>query len=350
MLPSLASFIRDMPKVELHVHLEGAIQPATLLKLAKRHHVALPADDVEGLRRWYRFENFDKFVEVYLTISGCIRTVEDIEMVALEFLRGQAAQNIQYSEVTYTAHTHYAEKGLAFDAQLAALNRARKQAQREWGVQMNLVIDIPRFISAEEGSRVADWVIASLGNGVVALGLGGPEKDHPPTIYREAFRKAHAAGVPCVPHAGETDGPSSIWSALDVCHAVRIGHGVTCLEDDALVDTLRERRLPLEVCPTSNLCLNLFPNLAAHPLPQLLDAGLIVTLGSDDPPMFNTSLTDEYAACAQTFQFDHQRLQQLVLNGVHASLLPEAEIQARSSHYKAAFEDLAKKHGLKVAP
>ena len=321
----LESYIRAMPKVELHVHLEGAIQPTTLLKLAQRHGIALPAESEEGLRAWYRFSDFDHFVQVYMAISQCIRTPEDIELIAWEFLRGQASQNIVYSEVTFTAHTHWATKGLSFATQIEAINRARERALRELGIAMRLVIDIPRYVSAEEGEMVAEWAISGMDNGVVGLGLGGPEQGNPAERYSTAFTLAKNAGLASLPHAGETVGPESIWSALSHLQADRLGHGVRCMEDPELVALLRERQIPLEVCPTSNVCLNVVPEFAAHPLPRLLEEGLMICLGSDDPPMFNTTLTGEYLECAKYFGFDAGLLDGLVLNAVEASRLNQTE-------------------------
>lgn len=330
---SLESFIRKMPKVELHVHLEGSIQPETLLALSRRNNVPLPVDSVEGLRAWYTFTDFAHFVEIYLAISACIRTPDDIEMLAREFLAGQAAQHILYSEVTYTAFTHYWAKQIPFRDQLVALNRARAWAETELGTTMNLIIDIPRVKSPAEGDLVARWAIEAHGDGVVALGLGGPEVGHPPEKYASAFALARAAGLPLVLHAGETVGPPSIWGALRQ-GSVRIGHGVRCLEDPALVDELRARQVPLEVCPSSNVCLGVAPSLEQHPLARLLAEGLYVTLNSDDPPMFNTTLTDEYLRVAATFGYGADTLERLVTNAAAVTLLAEPEqarLQARLS-------------------
>jgi adenosine deaminase len=327
LMPSLDDQIRAMPKVELHVHLEGSIQPATLLALARRHAIALPADTVEGLRTWYTFTDFQHFIEIYRAISACLRTPDDLELIAREFLAGQATQNIRYSEVTYTAFTHYATKHLSFADQLAALNRARTWAEAELGVSMGLVIDIERVVSPADGLLIADWAINAQGQGVVALGLGGPEAGHPPERYAAAFERARAAGLPRVPHAGETAGPESIWGALRSLHADRLGHGVRCLEDMALVAELRDRQIPLEVCPTSNVCLHVVPSMPAHMLPRLLAEGLYVTLNSDDPPLFNTTLTGEYLAAAHTFGLGLADLQRLAMNAAQAGLLPAAEKQ-----------------------
>ena len=336
--PALEQFITQMPKVELHVHLEGAIAPETLLHLAGQHGVALPAASVEELRNWYTFRGFPHFVEIYLLISSCIRTPDDIELIAREFLAGQAAQNVLYTEVTYTAFTHFARKGISFADQLAALSRARRWAAAELDTGMGLIIDIPRVVSPEEGLLVADWAISGMGDGVVALGTGGTEVGNPPERYAAAFERARAAGLVCVPHAGETVGAESIWSALRVCRPARIEHGITCLEDPALVIELRKRQIPLDVCPTSNVCLGVVPSVAAHPLPLLLAEGLYVTIGSDDPPMFNTTLTGEYLALAAELDFEAPLIQQLILNAARAALLPETE---RAALVRRCVEGLA---------
>ena len=337
---SLEQFIRSMPKVELHVHLEGAIQPETVLALAQRHGVALPANTVVGLRDWYRFVDFPHFVQIYLKISECIRTADDIELIAREFLAGQARQNIRYSEVTYTAYTHYSTKGIAFEDQLAALNRARAWAEAELGVRMGLIIDIPRMFDLDVGLMTADWAIGAQGRGVVALGLGGLEAGNPPERFAAAFDRAYAVGLPIIPHAGETVGPESIWNALQYAHPVRIGHGVRCVEDPALVAELAARQLPLEVSPTSNVCLGVAPSLAEHQLPRLLDAGLYVTINSDDPPMFNTTLTNEYLAVARTFNLGADEIERLVMNAARASLLPDADKAALTEQFAADFAAL----------
>jgi adenosine deaminase len=317
-------FIRTMPKVELHVHLIGAIQPETLLRLAQQHGVALPADTVEGLHQWYTFTDFAHFVEIYLTISDCIRTADDVELIAREFLAGQAAQNIVYTEVTHTPF-YIAKKGIPYDQQLAAIRRARAWAEETLGVTLRLIIDIPREISVPDGNDLARWVGSVWGDTVLALGLGGPEIGNPPEKFAEAFAYAQQIGLPSVPHAGETEGPASIWGALRSLNAVRIGHGVRCLEDPALVAELRDRQIPLEVSPTSNVCLHVAPDFAHHPLPRLIEEGLYVTLNSDDPAMFNTTLTEEYRRVADCFGYDAAMLQKLVMNAARAALLPVDE-------------------------
>jgi aminodeoxyfutalosine deaminase len=187
---------------------------------------------------------------------------------------------------------------------------------------MGIIVDIPRERSPEAGEKVAQWVIERFGDGVIALGLGGPEKGHPPSKFRQAFKRVGEAGIPCVLHAGETDGPSSIWGAIEVAGTKRIGHGVRAVEDPKLMEHLKNSQIPLEVCPTSNVCLNIFPSIAEHSLPGLLAAGLKITINSDDPPMFNTTLTDEYGTTCRAFGWGQATVQQLVLNAVESTLLP----------------------------
>jgi adenosine deaminase len=336
----LERFITQMPKVELHVHLEGSVQPATLLRLAKRHHVPLPAGDLDGVRNWYDFRDFDHFLEVYMTISGCLRTADDIELITREFLVEQARQNIVYSEVTFTPYNQFATNGLGFHEQMNAVNRAREWAESELGAKMGVIVDIPRQISSSEGDLIAGWVVERFGDGIIALGLGGPEIGNPPEKFRTAFDQVRNAGIPCILHAGETDGPTSIWSAIHVADSMRIGHGVRAAEDNSLMDHLRDKRIPLEVCPTSNICLKVFPSMAEHSLPELLEHGLYVTINSDDPPMFNTTLTNEFIVGQKTWKWDRKMIQKLVLNAVDASLLSVDEKLRMRHEFEMQFQSI----------
>ena len=322
---TIQSYIEAMPKVELHVHLEGSIRPETFLKLAGRHKIELPAQDLEGLRRWYQFTDFNHFIEVYLKIAASLKNPEDIELIAREFLAGQAQQNVRYSEVIYSPYNQFLANGIPFNEQLDALNRARSWAEREHGVRCQFILDISRETTPEQGEIVAGWAIGAMGQGVCGLGLGGPEVGNPPEKFKTAFEMAFEAGLPAMPHAGETVGPESVRGALEWLHPVRIEHGVRAMEDPALVEVLRERQMPLDVCPTSNICLKVYPSLEEHPLPKMFDLGLNVTLNSDDPPMFNTTLTKEYLNAVEVMGMELTALEQMVRNAIQASVLGEAE-------------------------
>jgi adenosine deaminase len=297
---SLHDFIGAMPKVELHVHLEGSIRPSTLLVLAERNGVALPAQDVEGLHAFYRFTDFARFIQVYMTISGCLRTVADFGLIAYEFGADLGRQNIRYAEVTFTPYTNVANTGLPFADILAGLNDGRARALADFGVEIRWVLDIVRD-NPDTRHQVAEWAIGAVEQGVVGFGLGGSENGHPPVV-----------------------GPECVWGAIRALGAERIGHGVRSIEDPALVGYLQEHQIPLEICPTSNLCLGVYPSYREHPIRQLWDQGLYVTLNSDDPPMFNTDLVHEYQVLADELGFGAAELEHLSLNALHASFLPAA--------------------------
>lgn len=314
-----------MPKVELHVHLEGSIRPETVLQLSKKNNVALPFDTLEGLKEWYQFRDFTHFVEVYVAVSKCIKTPEDIEFIAREFLIGQREQNILHSEVTFTASTIKNHCGIPWSEQLDALERAILFGRDELGVSMLLIIDIVRGDSPEVGLEVAEMAVSGIGRGVGALGLAGHERPDQARPYQAAYELAWSRGLPVIPHAGETQGPESIWEALEVTKCKRIGHGIRCLEDLSLVEVLREREIVLEVCPTSNVCLTSIESIAEHPIQQMVDEGLQVTINSDDPPMFSTTLSDEFANCSDAFGWDMARLKEFTVRAAQNSLLPESD-------------------------
>lgn len=340
---SLHDFIRDMPKVELHVHLEGSIRPATLLTLAGRNRIALPVSDLEGLRAFYHFTDFDHFIQVYMTISKCLKTPDDFELVAYEHGAGMARQKIRYAEVTFTPHTSVVNTGLPFDEVLAGLNQGRARAAADFGVEFRWVLDIVRD---DPGSRhqVAEWAVGAMDRGVVGFGLGGTERGHPAGWFADAYTLARQAGLHSVPHAGEVAGPESVWSAIRLLGAERIGHGVRCIEDPSLVEYLRQQQIPLEVCPTSNLCLGVYPSYEQHPVRWLWEQGLYVTVNSDDPAMFNTDLVGEYGALAGRLGFSAAELEQLSLNALRASFLPPERKALLEQDFVAEFARLRDRH------
>ena len=336
---SLHSFARRMPKVELHVHLEGSIRPDTLLQLARRNSVRLPAQDEQSLREFYRFHDFAHFVAIYETITGCLRTPDDYRLIAYEFGGDCARQHIRYSEVTFTIVSNERETGLPWEAILDGLNAGRAQARAEFGVDWGWVFDISRDYP-ETQDRVLDVALAARDAGVVALGLGGTEARFPAELFERTFARARRAGLRRVPHSGENAGPDSIWATLRLLHPDRLGHGVRSIEDPALVDHLRQRQIPLDVCPTSNVCLGVYPDYAAHPLRHLWDAGLLVTVNSDDPPMFDTDLNHEYEVLIDHFGFGADELERVSLNGLRASFLPPAKKARLEAEFRARFAQL----------
>ena len=337
----LLEFARRMPKAELHVHLEGSILPRTLIKLAHRNHVTLPADDEAALTEYYRFRDFDQFLETYLMVTSCLRSPDDYRLIAYEYGCECARQNIRYAEVTFTILTNMFLTGLAWQEILQGLNTGREQAYIDFGVRWQWVFDIVRN-QPETQAPVLDIALAAREMGVIALGLGGSEAGYPPELFVDTFVRAEMEQLHRVPHAGEIAGPQSVWSAINLLHAERIGHGVRSIEDLALVEYLRSNSIPLEICPTSNICLKVYPEYAQHPLRQLWDAGVLVTIGSDDPPMFGTDLSNEYQNLVKYFHFTQAELERISLNGIRASFLSQGEKQRLVSEFQDEFTKLSK--------
>lgn len=331
----LRHFIHSMPKAELHIHLEGSIQPATLLELAQRHgrERDLPCQDEPGLRAWFTFAGFRHFVEIYMTISSLLRTPEDFALITYACGADMAAQNIRYREVTFTPYTHLRlqDKGLTPDALLAGLQAGRVRAQQEFGVEIRWVFDIPRNAAFADRGGIYDpapaeetlsYALAGLDQGVVGFGLGGFEVGAPPEPFAPIFGAARAAGLASLPHAGETVGPAGIWAAIDALGAQRLGHGVRAIEDPALLLHLHQHQIPLEVSLTSNICLHVYRRLAEHPFPHLDRMGMRLTVNSDDPPLFNTNLIQEYGLLATEFGYDQADIARIARNAFLYSAAP----------------------------
>lgn len=340
MTPSHAMehFVAQMPKVELHVHLEGSIQPATLLELARRRRVDLPADDEEGLRRWFQFRDFEHFVNVYLTCCRCLRDPEDFQLVLDQLMAEQERQNVLYSEVHFTIGTHLAN-GVNGQEVAAALSETLERGRKQRGVGVQLIPDIVRDVGPEMADRTLEWALAGRQRGVVALGLSGFESasDEP---YREHFQIAEQEGLHRVAHAGEHEGPDSIWSVLEICRAERIGHGIRSIDDLELVEALEARGVPLEICPTSNLRLGAVAELSEHPFDRLRQAGVVVTVNSDDPPLFETDLNREYLRLAREFGYGAAELAGLARNALRAAFVEESDREILEREFAVRLEAL----------
>lgn len=341
----LKRYIRDVPKAELHVHLEGSIQPATVLTLARRNGVELPVNSVEEMQQWFKYRDFNHFIDIYLIISSCLKTADDYELIAYEFGANMARQHARYAEITFSPGTHAFVLGVPFETYFSGLTRGRQRARDEFGVEMRWIFDIVRNVEDEaRNSSAADYTtsvaIEGKQDGVVALGLGGAEIGYPPERFERWFKRARGAGLHCIPHAGETDGPASVWGALKALGAERVGHGVRSIEDPALVSYLAEQRIPLEVCPTSNIRLGVYASMTEHPLPRLHAAGVPVTINSDDPPLFNTMLNDEAQLLVDPFHFDLDTINEIILNGVRYSFLSADEKKALQEAFRAEMAQL----------
>ncbi|MFN8512017.1 MAG: adenosine deaminase [Chloroflexia bacterium] len=334
---SLASYLRAAPKAELHIHLEGAILPATALALARRNGVALPATDEAGLRAWFVYRDFDHFLVIIRTLTRCLQTAADFEQVTYELAATLARQGVRYAEVALTPSLHEL-RGIPFDTYFAGLTRGRERARADFGLELAWIFSIiRRWDDPAQLAPQADYTrataIAGRDDGVVALGLAAAEAGAPPEPFAPWFDRARAAGLHSAPHAGETAGPASIWGAIRALGAERLAHGVRAIEDPKLVEYLAAHRIPIDIAPTSNIRLGLYPDYRAHPLPRLHAAGVTMTINTDDPPLFNTTLNDEVALLADPFGLDVAAIDEVLLNGIRCSFLPEP----RRTELEAAF-------------
>ncbi len=318
---TLIKRLEEMPKAEIHVHLEGATDAATVWELAQSNHVKLPAATLEEWQAMYAFRDFSHFIEIYKLAAGCMQTVKDFAFMTERFLAQQAKQNVHYCELFLSA-TYLIEK-FSSNEITAALREAVNDGKQKYGVEAVFIPDIARQ-EPDSRFKVLDFVLQGREQGVfVGLGLGGAEIGYPPKLFTDVYTEARQQGVHVVAHAGETGGPESVWGAINDLQVERIGHGVQSVEDEKLVDYLRQTQIPLEVSPKSNYRLKIVPYDQPHPIHILMQQGVYVTINTDDPPMFSTNLNDEYVLLAQQ-GLSWEELWQLNLNTLNATFLPEA--------------------------
>lgn len=319
---STANFIAGLPKVELHVHHVGSASPRIVAELAARHPSAGVPADVEQLAQYFTFSDFGHFIQVYLSVVDLIRDADDVRTLTYEVARDMTAQNIRYAELTITPYSSV-KRGIPAEAFLEAIEDARVAAERELGIVLRWCFDIPGeagLPSAQETARIATTLTP---DGLVSFGLGGPEIGVPRGQFAPYFDQARAIGLHSVPHAGETTGPDTIWDSIRLLGAERIGHGTSATQDPELLDYLAEHQIALEVSPTSNIATRAVASLAEHPLPDMVKAGVLVTINSDDPPMFSTDLNSEYAIAAELLGLDEAGVAALAKNAVTASFAPD---------------------------
>jgi aminodeoxyfutalosine deaminase len=325
----LKKLIAAMPKVELHVHLEGSIRPETLQQLARRHPeipTDLPVWDLEALRQWFKFKDFPQFAKAFNSVQSFVRTPDDFELIVYEFGREMMIQNILYSEVTIApfTHTHIFDKGLTLANILQGLEEGRRRAREDFGVEMRWIFGFARgFCVMKNGGHdltpaetTLAYAVARKDQGVIGLTVGGDESVCPPGIFGPLFRAARQENLLSLPHAGETatrDGADFVRTAVLELEADRIGHGVDAIWDDSVLALLREREVSLDVNLTSNTVL-LYPDIRQHPFLRLKDARVTLTVNSDDPALFNTTLNREYELLAEVFEYQAIEIAHLARN------------------------------------
>ena len=311
-------FIRSLPKAELHLHLEGTIEPETLVELSRRHDGA-PLT-LEQARAIYQYQDFQGFLMAFKEVTQRLLTPEDFELITYELMRRLREQNVLHAEVYVSVGiVHW--RGHEFAPLFEGIERGRQRGDADFGVSMLWIFDAVRQFGVEAADRVFQLAVQYKDRNVVGIGIGGDELRGPAADFRDLYQRAAKDGLHLTVHAGESAGPESIWAALNI-GAERIGHGLTAFQDPELVHVLAEKQIPIEVCISSNLKTGCCAGIAAHPVRRYFEEGIMVTLNSDDPAMFHTTLVGEYELVREHFVFTDEQLRELARNSFEASFLP----------------------------
>jgi adenine deaminase len=327
----------DLPKAELHLHIEGTLEPELAFTMARRNQVELPYEDEEAVRRAYVFEDLQSFLDIYYAACSVLVTERDFYDLTWAYLLRAAGQGVRHAEIFFDPQTH-TDRGVAFGTVIEGITRALEDGERNLGVTSRLIMCFLRHLSAEAAMATLE-VALPYRDAIVAVGLDSGESGNPPEKFRDVFDRARAEGFPAVAHAGEEGPPEYIWQALDVLDVRRIDHGVRCTEDGPLVERLVTEQTPLTVCPFSNVKLRVFPDLQHHNFAELLDRGLLVTINSDDPAYFGGYVADNYIGTAAALGLTADQMIQVARNSFVASFLPEAERQQHLDAIDAFLSD-----------
>jgi adenosine deaminase len=322
-MASLTEIIDRLPKAELHIHIEGSLEPELMFALAKRNNVRLPYPDVAALRAAYAFTNLQDFLDLYYQGMSVLLTELDFYDLAMAYFRKVAGQNVRYVEFFFDPQGHTA-RGVAFETVMNGLLRAQADSEVELGITSRTIMCILRHLDEANALRTLDQALPYKGR-IAGIGLDSSEVGHPPSKFKTLFRRARDAGFLLVAHAGEEGPPEYVWEAIDVLGVDRIDHGNRALEDPALVQRLAKDRMALTVCPLSNLRLCGVIRMVDHPLRRMMDAGLLVTLNSDDPAYFGGYMNENFASVGDALSLSAAELRQIARNGFAASFMPEPE-------------------------
>lgn len=330
-MPDIDATIGRLPKAELHIHIEGSLEPELMFALAKRNNVRLPYPSVEALRAAYAFTNLQDFLDLYYQGMSLLLTEADFYDLAMAYFRKVAGQNVRYVEFFFDPQGHTA-RGIAFETVVGGLTRARADAEIEFGITSRMIMCILRHLDEADALRTLDQALAHKDK-IIGIGLDSSEVGHPPSKFKTVFRRAREAGLLLVAHAGEEGPPEYVWEAIDVLGIDRIDHGNRSLEDPALVRRLAKDRMALTVCPLSNLRLCGVKRMEDHPLRRMMEAGLFVTLNSDDPAYFGGYMNENFASVGSALGLSAADLRQIARNGFAASFMPEAEKAAALAEF-----------------
>ncbi len=319
----MRGFIEGLPKAELHLHIEGTLEPELMFELAARNGLALPYRSVEEVRGAYAFKDLQSFLDLYYQGTAVLQTERDFFDLTWAYLTKAHGQHVRHGEIFFDPQSH-TSRGVSFETVIQGIHGALEQGREQLGLSTRLILCFLRDRSAAEALETLQAAMP-FKDRIVAVGLDSAEVGHPPEKFRAVFHRAREAGFGAVAHAGEEGPPDYILQALDLLKVSRIDHGVRCLEDEGLVERLVAEQIPLTVCPLSNVKLRVFDSMADHPLPRMLDSGLLVTVNSDDPAYFGGYMVENLAAVQEAFNLEGEQLVQLIKNGFNASFLNPQE-------------------------
>lgn len=321
------AFIKNIPKAELHIHIEGSLEPELMFALAQRNKISLPYSSIDEIRAAYHFENLQSFLDLYYAGAAVLQTEQDFYDLTRSYLERCADQNVRHTEIFFDPQTH-TNRGIPFEKVHSGIYRALQDAKDEWGITSSLILCFLRHLSAESAMETLEQALPFKAS-LIAVGLDSSEWGHPPSKFQKVFERARSEGFLTVAHAGEEGPAEYIWEAIQLLGVSRIDHGVRCVEDPELVDYLAKNEIPLTVCPLSNIKLCVFDSMQQHNLKHLLDLGLCVTVNSDDPSYFGGYIAENYEAVQTALHLDRQNIYQLVKNAFSASFLASDAKQAR---------------------
>jgi adenosine deaminase len=321
----MIKFINSLPKAELHIHIEGSLEPELMFEIAKRNKIGLPFQSVEEIRKAYQFNNLQSFLDIYYQGMCVLLKEQDFYDMTWAYLKRASAQNIRHTEIFFDPQAH-TDRGVDFKTLIQGIHRALENAQQQLNISSKLILCFLRHLSAESAMKTLEQALP-FKDWIIAVGLDSSERDNPPEKFTTVFEKARNEGFLTVAHAGEEGSADYIWQALQQLKVSRIDHGVRCVEDQNLVEKLKSEQIPLTVCPLSNVKLRVFNTIKEHNIKQLLDLGLCVTVNSDDPAYFGGYLTENFLAIQQAFNLTHNEIYQLIKNSFQASFLNQNEKQ-----------------------
>lgn len=318
----METWLRELPKVELHLHIEGSLEPELMFALAERNNIELPYASMDDVKAAYDFQDLQSFLDLYYLGMRVLRTEQDFYDLAMAYLAQAHEEGVVHVELSFDPQAHLS-RGVELEVPFEGLRRAMRDAERQWGMTTALIMSFLRDRDAADAMAVLEKA-APYYEVIDAVGLDSAEVGNPPVKFAAVFERAKALGIPRVAHAGEEGPAAYISEALDVLDVCRVDHGVACLQDEALVAHLRESQIPLTVCPLSNVRLKVVEAMTDHPLPAMLEQGINVTLNSDDPAYFGGGMLNNYLACFEAFAWDQNVFKQLAGNAIEVAFMPES--------------------------